>query len=34
VWVLKYTREEPAPPAPAMVSAETPQIHEEVQRTR
>ena len=34
VWVLKYTREDAVHPAPTMVSAATPQIPEEVQRTR
>jgi hypothetical protein len=35
VWVLKYTREEAVTLPQAMVSGETPQIHEEqVQRTR
>jgi NNP family nitrate/nitrite transporter-like MFS transporter len=34
VWVLKYTREVPVhTPMPVTASAETPQIHEELQRT-
>lgn len=35
VWVLKYTRQEQAPPSvPAVVSGESVEIHEEVQNIR